>query len=596
MIKNLIFFLLINFLSAELSSGQEKNFQTLFEKSGGTETPRYDQTIDYFRKLAAASPWITLTSFGKSGQGRDLPLVILDKDGLKNASEIRKAGKLILLIQACIHPGESEGKDAGMMLFRDLAVDHKYPGLLDHVTVLFIPIFNVDGHERFGPYNRINQNGPKEMGWRVSATNLNLNRDYLKADTPEVQAWLTMFNQWSPDFFIDSHTTDGADYQYVLTYLIEIYGTMDPALTAWSKDVFIPRMENHMTGKNIPVFPYITFRSWTNLRSGLIIQPAEPMLSQGYTAYRNRPGLLIETHMLKPYKQRVEATYECMVSTISILNREFAVLKKLESHADSLTSSKEFRMQPFALKYKTSDADSMMVDFKGKEYVTMKSAITGESYNSYTDKPVNYRLALYSENKPLTTAKLPEAYIIPAEWKTVIDRLALHGIRMIRLKREMKLTISTYKFNNPKWQSAPYEGRHPLISFDQQEITEERIFAAQSVVIPMDQPAAKIIAACLEPKGPGSFVYWGFFDAIFEQKEYTEAYVIEPLITKMLEDDPKLKAEFENKKSADTSFAKNPAHIVRWFYMKTPWFDQRMNIYPVGKITDEKVLKDLLNN
>jgi hypothetical protein len=579
-----------------MAFGQDNKNQTLFERSGGSETPRYGETIEYFKNLAAASSWITFTTFGKSSQGRDLPLVILDKDGLKSPAEIRMAGKLILLIQACIHAGESEGKDAGMMLFRDIAMDHKYTGVLDHVSVIFIPIFNVDGHERFGLYNRINQNGPKEMGWRVTATNLNLNRDYLKADTPEMQAWLRMFNDWSPDFFIDSHTTDGADYQYVLTYLIEIYGTMGKELTGWSKQVFIPLMEKQMSDKGILVFPYVTFRNWTNLKSGLIIDPAPPMLSQGYTSLRNRPGLLIETHMLKPYKERVEATYECMLTVLKILDREYATLKHLIAESDAETSSHAFRQQPFPLQFRTLENDSVMTDFKGKEYETVKSDITGQFYNRYMDKPVNYRIPSFTNNQPSVTVRLPEAYIIPAEWKTVIDRLALHGVKMIRLKKDESLTVITYKIKNPIWQSNPFEGRHPIINFETEEIREEQTFPAQSVLVPMDQPAAKIIAHCLEPKGNGSFLYWGFFDAIFEQKEYSESYVIEPLIARMIAENPTLKSEFNKKMAGDTAFAKSPSQIINWFYMNTPYFDQRKNIYPVGKIYDDAIINNLLKD
>lgn len=575
---------------------QDTAYLTFFERTGGAETSGSGQTIEYLKNLSKASSRITFTAFGKSAQGRDLPLVILDKEGLKSPDGIRETGRIILLIQACIHPGEPEGKDAGMMLLRDMVVYHKYTHLLDHVSVLFIPIFNVDGNERFGPYNRINQNGPEKMGWRVNAANLNLNRDYLKADTPEMQAWLRMFHDWKPDFFFDSHTTDGADYQYVLTYLIEIYGTMGNELTGWSKDVFIPQMEKHMADKNILVHPYVTFRSWTNLRSGLIIQPASPILSHGYTAFLNRPGLLIETHMLKPYKQRVEATYECMLATLNILDHEYVQLKTLIELSDSFTSSRTFRQQPFPLRFLNLETDSNMVDFKGKEYETIKSDITGQYYNRYLDRPVNYLIPSFTNNQPYVTVKLPEAYIIPAEWQTVIERLSLHGVKMVPLKKDKNLEVSTYKIKNPKWQSTPYEGRHPLISFETDEITEYRTFPVNSVLVPMDQSSAKIIAHCLEPGGNGSFLYWGFFDAIFEQKEYVETYVIEPIISRMVAEDPVLKDEFRKKMAEDTAFAKSPFRMTNWFYMKTPYFDQRKNVYPVGRIIDARIVSDLLKD
>jgi hypothetical protein len=576
------------------SFSQETDWLTYYEKSGYNETPRYAETMEFCKRLDAASGLVTVTSFGKSPQGRPLPLVIIDKQGFTSPEQIRNSGRIILLVQACIHAGECEGKDAMLMLLRDMVINKKYNNFLDHVSFIFIPIFNVDGHERFSPYNRINQNGPKEMGWRATADNLNLNRDYLKADTPEMQAWLKMFNEWMPDFFIDSHSTDGADYQYVLTYLIEIYGNMDQKLTEWSKESFIPAMEKDMSGKNILICPYVTFRNWTELKSGLIYRVGPPMLSQGYTALRNRPGLLIETHMLKPYKQRVDATYECIVSSLGILSTESENLKKQIAEADQFSSSSSFRSLDFPLQFKTLENDSTMVPFLGMEYETIKSEVTGDSYNKYLQKPLTINLPSFSINKPSVTVKLPEAYIIPAEWETIIQRLSAQGIRMVKLPEETRLKIQTYRFINPKWQLNPYEGRHPMSNIEYQEITEERVFPAGSVIVPMDQPSSRIIAHILEPKGLGSYLYWGFFDPIFEQKEYAEEYVIEPMITKMLADDPELKKEFEEKKKSDPVFAKNPVMISNWFFMKTPYFDKRKNIYPVGKIYDQQLLNTLI--
>lgn len=577
------------------SFSQETDWLTFYEKSGFIETPRYAETMAYCDRLAAASDWVTVKYFGKSAQGRSLPLVIIDKQGFSAPEQIRSSGKIILLIQACIHPGECEGKDAMLMLIRDMVINKKFPGLLDHGSIIFIPVFNVDGHERFGPFNRINQNGPKEMGWRSNANNLNLNRDYLKADTPEMQAWLKMFNEWMPDFFIDTHSTDGADYQYVLTYLIEIYGNMDQKLTNWSKELFIPRMEKDMSGKNLLICPYVTFRNWTEIQSGLIIRPGPPMLSQAYTAFRNRPGLLIETHMLKPYKQRVNATYECIVSSLAILSSESENLKKIISDADQFSSSSSFRSMDFPVQFRTLENDSTMIPFLGMEYETVKSEVTGDSYNKYLQKPVTINLPCFANSQPSITVKLPEAYIIPAEWESVIQRLSLQGIRMIKLPAEIRLSVQTYLFINPKWQVNPYEGRHPMSNIEYQEITDERTFPAGSVIIPMDQASSRIIAHILEPKGLGSYLYWGFFDAIFEQKEYAEEYVIEPMIKNMLAGNPELKKEFEDKKTRDTIFARNPALITNWFFMKTPYYDKRKNIYPVGKIYDQKVLSALLN-
>ncbi|MCX6280944.1 MAG: M14 family metallopeptidase [Bacteroidetes bacterium] len=588
------------------------DWQTWYERSGGTETPGYEQTVAFCRMLARASAMVHYTSFGKSAQGRDLPLLIIDKDGFTDPVAIRRKGRVILLLQACIHPGESEGKDAGLMLVRDMVIGnaagdlHKTAGfghgapssafknILDKVSLLFIPIFNVDGHERFGPYNRINQNGPKEMGWRVNANNLNLNRDYLKAETPEMKSWLKLFNHWLPELFIDSHTTDGADYQYVLTYLVEIFGDMDPGLTAWSRDCFIPGMKDHLMNSGFPSFPYVNFRGWHDPKSGLISSVAPPMLSQGYTALRNRPGLLIETHMLKPYNQRVEGTYECIKTCMEILQKEGKHLQKLEQEADRFLESGEFLKQAFPLQFETSMKDSLMTDFLGVEYTVVKSGISGGDWIKYSKTPATFRIPYFSTARPLLSVNLPLAYIIPVEWVEIIARLELHGAAIRRLARDTVISIQTYKFTDPKWQQNSYEGHHPMTKIACEEITETRLIPRGSAIVVLNQQCGRIIPHFLEPKGNGSMLYWGYFDAVFEQKEYAENYVLEPLALKMLEENPGLLTEFESKKASDTAFAKSSQLILNWFYNKSLYADKRKGIYPVVKIYDRKLLDALI--
>jgi len=590
----------------------QQEWQTWYERSGGTETPRYEQTVEFCKKLAMISPMVHYSGFGKSARGLDLPMLIVDKDGLTDPKSIRQKGRVIVLLQACIHPGECEGKDAGLMLVRDMVTDrHNKPlhntatfghtgqtadlkGLLDGVSLVFIPIFNVDGHERFGPYNRINQNGPKEMGWRVNANNLNLNRDYLKAETPEIQAWLKLFNQWMPEFFIDSHTTDGADYQYVLTYLIEIYGDMDEGLTTWSKDHFIPEMKDHLMGSGFPAFPYVNFRKWHDPKSGLITSVAPPMLSQGYTALRNRPGLLIETHMLKPYDKRVEATYECVKTTMEILEKEGKQLQKLEQQADRYLTSGDFLKQPFPLQFETSMKDSTNVEFLGVEYTSVKSDVSGGDWIRYSNIPETFKIPYFESARPVVMANLPLAYIIPPEWEELISRLELHGAKVHRTSRDTVIRIQTYKFKNPKWQQNSYEGHHPLTNIEYDEISESRLIPGGSAVVPLNQQCGRIIPHFLEPKGNGSMLWWGYFDAVFEQKEYAENYVLETLAAKMLEEDPALRKEFEARKASDTLFARSPQQILNWFYNKSPYIDNRKGIYPVAKVYDRKLLDALI--
>jgi murein tripeptide amidase MpaA len=588
---------------------QNNDWLTWYERSGGTETPRYEQTILYCRNLASASPRVHYMNFGKSAQGRDLPLLIVDKDGLTDPQAIRSKGRIIILFQACIHPGESEGKDAGMMLIRDMVTGGQgkrlsenphqssradLSALLDGVSLLFIPIFNVDGHERFGPYNRINQNGPKEMGWRVNANNLNLNRDYLKAETPEMQAWLKLFNHWMPDFFIDSHTTDGADYQYVLTYQIEISGGMDEGLTRWAKDDFIPEMKDRLMGSGYPIIPYVNFRNWHDPQSGLISNVSPPMLSQGYTALRNRPGLLIETHMLKPYDQRVEGTYACVRTTLEILQKKGKNLKQLEQKADAYLLTEDFLKTPFPLQFETSMHDSTIVPFLGVGYKVVKSKVSGGEWIRYNKIPATYNIPYFSKAIPVVTVKLPYAYIIPVEWEEIISRLELHGAKIIRTKRDTVISIVTCRFKNPKWQQNTYEGHHALTNIEYDEITEARLIPKGSAIVLLNQQCGRIIPHFLEPKGSGSMVYWGYFDAVFEQKEYAENYVLEQLAEKMLSENPGLGKELDAKKVSDTTFAKSPQLILNWFYSQSPYIDKRKGIYPVGRIYDPAIAEALI--
>lgn len=573
------------FISVSINTFAQNEWLTDFEKSGGFETPRYGETIAFLMKLDKASKQLSTASFGISPQGREMMYAIYDKDGFTEPERIRKAGRLLLWVQAGIHPGEPEGKDAGLLLLRDLIVHGAHKELFDKVSLLFIPIFNVDGHERFGPYNRINQNGPKEMGWRTTAQNLNLNRDHLKADAPEMQAWLKLFHHWMPDFFIDTHTSDGADYQYVMTYSLEVHGQMDPGLTAWQKEIYLPQMEKYMDEAGFPVFPYVSFRRWHDPRSGLIAGVSGPMFSQGYTAVLNRPGLLVETHMLKPYAPRVEGTRQIIIATLRVLNERSKQLAEIIRQADERTSSEAFRKQPFPLRFMVDMHDSTMKLFKGVEYEHRKSDLTGGDWFVYDNtKPVDMVLPMFDKSIVTKYIELPKAYIIPAEWTSVTDRLQWHGIKTRVLRSDTLLNVRQYRFTRAEWARTPYEGRHRLSQMELEEFEKEVLFPAGSVWVPVEQPKARLIVHMLEPEGNGSLLEWGFFNAIFEQKEYAESYVMEVLAREMLDSIPGLRAEYDKRKATDPAFAASQQLQLNWFYSRSPWWDQRLRVYPVGRV------------
>ncbi|NPD86624.1 M14 family metallopeptidase [Lentimicrobium sp. L6] len=569
---------------------QSTDWQTKFEISDYLETVTYEECMAFSKALAEESPMINYQEMGYSPQNRAIPLLIIDKEGLSTARDIKSSGRLILFIQAGIHAGEPDGTDATFLLLRDMVIHQKNLDLLNKVSILFIPSFNVDGLARMSPYNRINQNGPKEMGWRANSLNLNLNRDYMKADSPEMKAWLKIFNEYLPDLFIDCHTTDGADYQYVATYAMETFGNMDEGLTEFTEEVYNPYLVESMKQKGAPIFPYVTFMNWHDPRSGLVRSVGTPMISQGYTALQNRIGLLIETHMLKPYKPRVYATKEMIISTLETMNKHHKKLKSLNKNADAMMSSYKKGIQKLTIKYDVDYNDTSYVDFLGMEYEVVKSDLTGGDWFQYSQEPITFDLILFEKPKPIEQVELPIAYIIPVEYEEVQNIIKNHGIEYKISKEAMDVEIETYKFSNQKWGNSSFESHQNLRSFDMVDVKATQKFEAGAMVIPVRQRALKVIVYLLEPKADNSLVSWGFFNSSMERKEYAETYVMEKMAREMIAENPSLMDEFNTWKEENPELAKNHWMQCMWFYAKTPYMDPKKDVYPVGKIVDQQEL------
>jgi hypothetical protein len=582
-----VFYFILLFSSCiSFSQNIPDKWLTPYELSGFKSTPRYEETMAYCRKLEKASPWIKVINFGKSPQGRDLPLVIASKEKAFDPKRAWKTNKAIVLIQNGIHAGEIDGKDACLMLLRDIAITKTKLSLLDHVILLIIPIYNVDGHERFGPYNRINQKGPEQMGWRVTAQNLNLNRDYIKADAPETQAWLKLFNAWLPDFFVDCHVTDGADYQHAVTYGIETHDNVAQPVRSWIKEKYLPVLSNLKTG-DVPVAPYIFFRDNNDARKGLIGGTAPPRFSTVYVSLQNRPGLLIETHMLKDYKTRVTGTYQLLDATLEQLNREYQSLRSAVRRADEETA--DGVVNPFPLQFDLVDTPNGTVHLYGYKSITQKSYVSGTDRLIFTADPFDTIVPQYDSIKVKSSVIPPVAYLIPPQWQQVIERLKLHGLQLERLKTPARLDAEFYKFSTAKWQEAPFEGHHQ-VSYKVEKFVQSRLFHSGTVVLWLHQRAAKVAIHALEPEAPDAFSAWGFFDAIFEQKEYAEDYVMEAVAEQMLHEDSHLQSEFVEKLKSDTTFAKSPSARLNFFYQHSPYWDEQMNIYPVARLMSKATL------
>lgn len=560
-------------------------WRTHAETTDYRETPNYDDTIAFARRLAHASSIIEYEGFGFSGQGRELPLIIASETGTFTPDAAKSEGKAVVLIQACIHSGEPDGKDAGFALLRDIAITQTVTGILNNVVLLFIPIYNTDGHERSSPYNRINQNGPTDMGWRTTSTYQNLNRDYMKADTPETRAWLNLWNQWQPDLFIDCHVTDGADYRCNITYHHEHHEGVDNAVLEWERDVFDDKVKAATEAAGNVISWYLEFIDNRDLQLGTRDFNGSPRFSTGYVPLRNRPGILIETHMIKDYRSRVIGTYDFLKAALIEVNRDPARLRKLGREADARTIALGESFDPdatFPLDFELTD-EATPFALKAFDYHTEQSDVSGDLRVVYGREPLDLTVPMYQTFRTSTAVAPPQGYIVPGQWDGVIDVLKSHGVQMKTLAAFTSLEVESYRFTNVSWPSEPFEGRH-MPRFGVEPTVETRVFPPGSAVVPVAQTLARVILNLLEPQAPDSLARWGFFNAIFEEKEYAEHYVLETLAREMMANDRALEKEFRQRLVTDSEFAASPSERLRFFYRRSPYWDPQMNLYPVGRI------------
>jgi murein tripeptide amidase MpaA len=551
------------------------------ERTKLTDTPNYDETVAYLKKLCAASQLFSLQEFGRTAQGRALYVVIATKEKSHAPDALLAGGKPTLLAQSGIHSGEIDGKDAGLMLLRDIAFGAK-SALLDSANFLFIPILNADGHERSSEWTRPNQRGPVHMGWRTTAQNLNLNRDYVKADAPEMRALLTLINRWQPSLYFDLHVTDGIDYQYDVAYIYHGAGgafAWSPRSGAWLDHVLDPALDHALKAQgHIPVNFYIDSRNGRDLDDGLGEGHAPARFSQGYGDLRHLPTVLVETHSLKSHRQRVLGTYVLLESTLAVLGRDGAALKSAiaaDCAARPVTVPSGW----------TPSNEKREVDFLGVAYEQYLSPASGTREVRWTGQPKLYpKLAVYGDRPGITFTR-PKAYWVPVTKPDVIDRLKLHGIAFETLTAAKTVTLEMYRLVNPLPRPGegfhPFEGRHTIIAQTKVERRTET-FPAGSARVSTDQPLGNLAILMLEPENEDSLLSWGFFSEILQRTEYIEGYVVAPMAEKMLAADPALKAEFEAKLTADAAFAADPKARLSWFYERSKFYDERYLLYPVG--------------
>ncbi|MGB5418904.1 M14 family metallopeptidase [Algibacter sp.] len=569
------------------------------EKSDFRTTPSYNETVNWFKKLTTASPLLSMVSIGKSVEGRHIYMIIASTNTDKSPLSLKNSEKPLMLAQAGIHSGEIDGKDAGMMLLRDIAFGKKKE-LLNTVNFLFIPILSVDGHENSSPFNRPNQRGPENMGWRTNSQNLNLNRDYAKLDTDEVRAVVTVINEYNPVLYMDLHVTDGADYQYDITYTGAGVEGNSPGISNWLETKFKVTADKDLKANGHIPGPLLFALNDRDFSKGMISLAGGPRFSDTYGNLRHLTTILVENHSLKPYKQRVLGTYVLLESTLRLLENEGQSLK------DITAADKSIREEKIPTAFKVPQMKSK-VDFEslalletsneltpldtflllGIESKIHKSTITNSDYIEWLGKPKTIKVAHYKESDPINWITRPKGYWVPASCNEVIERLKIHGIEMETLTEAREVAVEMYriegaKFENENHQSLPYEGHMQVSGTTKTEFRKET-FSSGSVYISTNQPLGDLAMILLEPKSKDSFFSWGFFLNIFQRTEYIEAYVMEPMAKRMLEDSQELKKEFEQKKEQDKDFANNPDAIFRWFYSKTKYYDDRYLLYPVAR-------------
>jgi hypothetical protein len=542
-------------------------FVTPFESSNGANSATGKELYDWFSELIKEYPMISRESIGKTAQNRDIWMYA-----------IRQAGKNkpTLLFQAGIHAGEIDGKDAGMLVFREI-LSKKNQDILNNVNVLFIPILNVDGHERASEFNRINQRGPKVMGWRSNALNQNLNRDYTKLDSKEIQSVIKVINTENPTLYMDIHVTDGADYQYDITYGFLAEHAYSPSISNWLKKNYQPTMDLALSKSGHIPGPLLFAVNDEDFNDGNNSYTFSPRYSHGYGDARHLPSILVENHSLKPFKQRVLGTSILVLETLNLLadkGKELntAIQTDQTFKSDSLTLSWDFP--------KTT-SDSMA--FKGIASRKNTSAITNGSYVEWLGKSENKTIPVRKNNIPVLKIKPPAFYIIPVQYQEVIENLKYHGIEMHTIQNDSMLVLSMYRFSNPQIQGKlPLQGRCRLKAETDIEIKPHQ-FLKGSVVIQTNQALGNLACLLLEPAFTDSYFQWGFFPECLERTEYFETYVLEPYAADALLKNPRLKAEYEKKKAEDEAFSKDQQAQLRWFYERSPYADDTYLLYPVGR-------------
>lgn len=569
------------FMSCDFSNyvKEEKqyDFTTVFENSEGTRTATYPEVIAYYKDLAAAFPSIQLLEMGQTDSGEPLHLAVFSKTGEFDFEQLRETHGFFMILNG-IHPGESDGIDATMMLFRDLAQDSIH--LPEQTIIATIPVYNIGGALNRNSTTRTNQNGPKEYGFRGNARNYDLNRDFVKADSKNAQSFYEIFHYVSPDVFIDNHVSNGADYQYTLTHLFTQHNKLGGELGQYLQNEMTPALEDALEKKDWDITPYVNVFNRVPDK-GFNQFMDYPRYSTGYAALWNTLGMMLETHMLKPYDQRVWGTYELMRSLIDITDEDSQHIKNLRAQA----FTRQQELDIFDFNFQVDSSKVTTLNFKGYQGNIIQSEVTGMDRLKYDqDAPFTKEVSYYNHFSAQQQVSIPKAYIIPKQWLQVIERLQLNGVEMTQFEKDSSITAQVYYIEDFNTRSTPYEG-HYLHSDTQVSQTTEQVFIQSGdYYVPTTQAARMYLLAALEPQATDSFFNWNFFDSVLQQKEHFSSYVFEDIASELLESQPEIREAFEAKKANEPNFAQSSYAQLNWIYQQSPHYETSHNRYPILRL------------
>lgn len=558
------------------------DFTTRFESSNGTETPTYDEVIAFYIKLAETYPTIVMYKMGMTDSGEPLHLVVYNpnrKVDTRLETEFSKTeNKNILLINNGIHPGESDGIDASMLLLRDFAQGNiKSP---ENTIVAVIPVYNIGGALNRNSGTRTNQNGPKEYGFRGNSRNFDLNRDFIKADTKNAKSFAEIFHLVNPDMFIDNHVSNGADYQYTLTHLFTQHNKLGGDLGKYLHSSLMPQLEDSLVQKKWDITPYVNLFNRTP-ETGFSQFMDYPRYSTGYTTLFNTLGMMVETHMLKPYKQRVEGTYELMRSFINIAEKDATKIKELRKN-----SINNFRIgSSYPLTWTIDSSKVATLQFKGYEGNMEPSNFTGASRLKYhRDQPFTKPVPYYNEFKPVGSVTIPSAYIIPKGYWNVIEQLKNNQITLTEVNNDTLISAEVYKIKNYETFNNPYEGHYPHYNTQIETMEEKVLVKKGDYMVSTQQLGVRYLLETLEPMAVDSFFNWNYFDTILQQKEGFSPYVWEDIAEIFLNEHPTIKTEFETKKSTEPNFAANWYAQLDWIHKQSSNYEKSHLRYPIVRV------------